>query len=275
MGRPRKATPTRRYHLTVETELAERLDAYAFSLRRRPATVAARLVEDALQRAIAGDEQPADDPVSDALSEARRHIEELTGRVAQLRSQLAERRPAPHASSSGGMETSGVTGSLGPRWEWPLAVLLTDDDWWERWLPRLYELMGRQSGHYARARVEVFDDRGYVDLMAFLFQPIGAGARAVTWRSPAYGEVARIEDTQRGQQGATETGGQEPERAAIWEPVVRHVAEALCALETSGTEGADPYVRLRSKAEIVGPWVEALRYLVGEGAPALTGRLLG
>ena len=55
----------------------------------------------------------------------------------------------------------------------------------------------------------------------------------------------------------------------------RIVPEALCALESSETEGADPYVRLRAKAEIIGPWVEVLRYLVGEGGLALPGRLLG
>jgi hypothetical protein len=274
MGRPRKVTPTRRYHLTVEAELAERLDAYAFGLRRRPATVAARLLEDALQRPVAGDEQPADAEL-EALAEARRHIEELTARVAQLRSQLVERRPAPPPSSSARAEASSRTGSLGPRWEWPLAVLLTDDDWWERWLPRLYELLGRQSAHYARPRVEVLDNRGYADLMTFLFPTLGSGSRAVTWRSPAYGEAARIEDAQGGRLGLTEAGGPGSDRAVVWEPVARHVVEALCALESSGTDGTDPYMRLRAKAEITGSWVEVLRNLVGNSGPTLPGPLVG
>ena len=119
MARPRRTTPTKRYHLTVRTEFADRLDAYASGLRQRPATVAASLLEDALERALSG--QRKYEPESEELAEARRHIEELNRRLSILRAQHAKCRPTPDSSS-----TSVIDGSS-PRWEWPLAALLSDD----------------------------------------------------------------------------------------------------------------------------------------------------
>ena len=51
--------------------------------------------------------------------------------------------------------------------------------------------------------------------------------------------------------------------------IIRHTAEAVCLLESTGSPGADPYLRLRAEAEITGSWVRVLRYLVGEDEPEL------
>lgn len=167
MAGPRRTTPTKRYHLTVSSEFSDRLDAYASELRQRPATVAATLLEDALKRAVS--EPQEHEPESDELAEARRHIEELNRRVSILRAQHARCSPTPDPSSTSVME------GRGPRWEWPLPALLGDDEWWDRWLPRLYELLGRQLMQYAPTPGEVLDPRGYADLMTFLFPPISRG----------------------------------------------------------------------------------------------------
>src|SRR5262249_6115445 len=75
-GQSRRPRPTKPSPRTVSTEFADRLDAYASGLRQRPATVAARLLEDALERAVRG--QQEHEPRSAELTEARRHIEELS-----------------------------------------------------------------------------------------------------------------------------------------------------------------------------------------------------
>jgi hypothetical protein len=253
MARPRRTTPTRRYHLTVSTGFAGRLDAYASGLRQRPATVAASLLEDALERTVSG--QLEHQPESEELAEARRHIQELNHRLSILRAQHAKCKPTPDSTS-----TSAIEGSS-PRWEWPLAAVLSDDEWWDRWLPRLYELLGRQLIQYAPTPGQVLDRRGYADLMTFLFPPMSRGTAIVTWRSPTYGELAGLEQ-------ATEAAAG-PVRAQVWEPVIRHLTEALCALEATGKPSADPYLRIRAKAEIVNSWADILRNLLGETAPAL------
>jgi hypothetical protein len=246
-------TPTKRYHLTVSTEFADRLDAYASRLRQRPATAAARLLEDALERAVSG--QQEHEPEVEELAEARRHIEELNRRLAILRAQHAKCRPTAESTS-----TSVIEGS-GPRWEWPLPALLSDDRWWDLWLPRLYELLGRQLIRYTPTPGQVLDRRGYADLMTFLFPPLSRGTAIVTWRSPNYGELAALEEVTEAEGG--------PVRAQVWEPVIRHLTEALCALEATGKPSADPYLRIRAKAEIVNSWADILRNLLGETAPAL------
>jgi len=253
MARPRRATQTKRYHLTVRTEFADRLAAYASGLRQRPATVAASLLEDALELAVSGLQEH--EPESEELAEARRHIEELNRRLSILRAQHTKCKPSPNSSS-----TSVIDGSS-PRWEWPLPALLSDDEWWDRWLPRLHELLGRQLIQYAPTPGQVLDRRGYADLMTFLFPPMLRGTATVTWRSPTYGELAGLEEASEGAAG--------PARAQVWEPVIRHLTEALCALEATGKPGADPYLRIRAKLEIVNSWADILRNLLGETAPAL------
>ena len=91
----------------------------------------------------------------------------------------------------------------------------------------------------------------------------------MTWRSPDYPVAARREDA------GVDVGSRTLARAQVWEPVLRHVAEALCALESTSQPGADPYLRLRAEAEIAGPWARILRYLVGEEEPELPRRRLG
>jgi hypothetical protein len=253
MARSRRTTPTRRYHLTVSAEFADRLDAYASGLRQRPATIAAGLLEDALERAVSGHQEH--EPKSETLAEARRHIEELNRRLSILRAQHAKCRQTPDSSATSVIEGSGA------RWELPLPALLSDHEWWDRWLPRLYELLGRQLIQYAPTPGQVLDPRGYADLMTFLFPPISRGTAIVTWRSPNYGELARLEEATEVVAGAL--------RAQVWEPVIRHLTEALCALEATGKPSADPYLRIRAKAEIVNSWADILRNLLGETAPAL------
>jgi hypothetical protein len=257
MARPRSATPTRRYHVTVSAAVADRLDAHAFTLRRRSATVAADLLEEGIDRAVS---KPADRKAGpEELVEARRHIEELNGRLATLRAELARRGRTVDPSSPSVIERGP------PRWEWPLPALLSDDQWWDRWLPRLYELLGRQLMTYAPVPATVLDGRGYADLMGFLFPPVRRHGAAVSWRSQIYGELAALEDTAAF--AADGAGG--AVQAQVGEPVVRHVAEALCALEATGGPGADPYLRLRAKSEIVTAWADILRNLLGESAPPL------
>jgi hypothetical protein len=166
MGRPRKVTPARPYHLTLEAVLADRIDAYAASVRKRPTTTAARLVEEAVCRAEAG-EAPAGQ--ADELTRAREQIRELEDRVSRLRVKLSQETADVDTEADDGAHLDGDAGGIAseresereivgrrasrgrrgaaaarPRWEWPLEKLLADDAWWDRWLPRLYELLGDQ-----------------------------------------------------------------------------------------------------------------------------------
>jgi hypothetical protein len=287
MGRPRKATLARRYHLTVEADLADRIDAYAASIRKRPATAAGRLLEEAVCRAEAGDELAGQ---AKELTMAREQIQELEGRVSQLRAQLCERPPAveqeagegdrldgdavgiapsEEGSGRGGRRRRRGEATERPRWEWPLDKLLANGAWWDRWLPRLYELLGDQL-HYEPDDSRgvqgkpVRDQRGYSDLMSYLFPAIRLGERRIGWRSIEYPRAARQAWTLERRRSTYHDG------LDAWETVIRHVVEALCSLERTGNDAfADPYVRMRAKAEIIGPWLSALRYMVGDGSPRL------
>jgi hypothetical protein len=259
-GRPRAQGPVRRLHVTLAADASARLGIYAEVIGRPLATAAADLLGGALSR--------LDTDEGEALNEARRQLEDERARVVALRRQLAARtnRAQPDQRS--------------PRWEWPLDALLEDAGWWERWLPRLYELLGRRLvpaelpgrrpayGQRQAEEVPVVDARGYSDLLGFLFPPVAGTGEAVTWRSLDYPTAAHRE------QAAAGPGPAPAARAQVWEPVVRHVAEALCTLESTGEPGADAYLRLRSEAEIIGPWVRILRHLVGEEEPELPRRRL-
>jgi hypothetical protein len=223
VARPRAGS--RRYFVTLSAADAERLEAYAASVERRPTTVAAELLLAGLEAATGEAEGE--------LAAARRRIAELERQLEAVFS--AHRPPEPSPCR-------------GPRWEWPMAELLADRAWWERWLPRLGELLGRDLPASANGRGTGLDVRGYVDILGHLLPPVGA----VTWHSPDYPRAA------------TESG-LPPARAQVWEPVVRHVAVALCALERCAEEGADPQLRLDCAERITGPWVRVLRNLVGEG----------
>jgi hypothetical protein len=262
MPRTPPEQPPRRYKLTLPAAVADRLDAYALTNHQPAARAAANLMLAALDR--------VDTPEGAELLEARRQVQELTGRVEALRRQLAER-------------AGGQVQQPAPRWEWPLDVLLADAEWWDRWLPRLYELLGRRLAPQAApsrrpaygerertpAPAPLVDERGYSDLLGFLFPPIADPQGMLTWRSPDYAAAAVIAD-------AGAEGGSSPTsiRAQVWEPVIRHVAEALSALESTGEPGADAYLRLRAEAEITGPWARTLRHLVGEEEPELPRRRL-
>src|ERR1700730_18365281 len=128
MGRPKNEVPSRRVHLTVDEATADALEAYARSVDRRTATAAVELLEAGLARAAGVD--------AEELAAARRRVDELEREVSRL-----ER--GQHVAGDDGAEE-------GPRWEWPLEALLADRAWWDRWLPRLYELLGRPGWQEAR-----------------------------------------------------------------------------------------------------------------------------
>src|SRR5205807_1197908 len=134
-----------------------------------------------------------DTPEGAELLEARRQVQELTGRVEALRRQLAER-------------SAGQIQPPAPRWEWPIDVLLADAEWWDRWLPRLHELLGRRLapeppqprrpyGERGPTPEPTVDERGYSDLLGFLFPAIEDPQGTLTWRSPDYPAAAKIADT--------------------------------------------------------------------------------
>ena len=124
---PRRAAPARRYHLTLDRSLADRLGAYAEATRRPVSTVAAALIANAL---------------------ARVRSEELTA--------LGLHRQTTEPASRDQVE------QLPPRWEWPTGELLADAHWWDRWLPRINELSGRRLALAPLAHA--VDSRGYSDL---------------------------------------------------------------------------------------------------------------
>src|SRR5262249_26466696 len=154
------------------------------------------------------------------------------------------------------LEAAGVdqpASGKAPRWEWALEDLLADREWWAMWLPRLNELLGREVRPYGLPAADKLDTRGYVDLMTMLFPTVQLKGRLVApWSSPAYPHHLR--------------GGHEAEQsrqqphltaaplttAAAWEPVVRHVATALCAIEQTCVPGADPVLRIRTEDELAG-----------------------
>lgn len=249
-GRP--PTYSRRYHLTLETVEADLLDAYADQMAKPPATVAARLLTTELRRVTSG---------GDELAEATRQLEQMRTANAALRRRLNE---------------AGIDGELDiPRWERPMSELLHDREWWTTWLPRLYQLLGRQPNLYGRNRIDVLDERGYPDLLCFLFRPVrDRGGRVLAeWHSPYYADHAtrELEATGAGP-GSSDTGAT-PARPAVWEPVVRHVAVALCALEQTAGLGAEPLFRIRTEDEITGAWLRTLRWLTGSEIPDLPGQL--
>jgi hypothetical protein len=144
-----------------------------------------------------------------------------------------------------------------PRWAWPLDCLLADQGWWQTWLPRLYQLFGSE----APGRGAASEDTGYVDLLGYLFPPIGG----TSWCPPEYAALAGPTAPAPGH--GLPSG---PGRARSWEPVVRHVALALAALEATEDPDADAYHAMRVQAEITGPWVSVLRHLLGRSPAELS-----
>jgi len=236
---------THRLALTLRPDEYHRIRAHAHQAGKPLAAAAKRV----LLAAIEGrDPDPADDSVS------RDRVRSLEDEVALLQAQLAQRQAA------GDLE-----GTL-PRWRWPLDTLLADRPWWDEWLPLLGELIGRNL-EYDRAYGEppsapIVDDRGFADLMAYLFPPVpGEGGRSVPWHSCEYPRQARA----AWNAGATALPRQRAVRSEVWEPVVRHVARALTALETTSQVAGDAYTHLRVESEIRSEWMRTLGGMLGEG----------
>jgi hypothetical protein len=239
---------TRRLGLTIESAEYERIAAYARQAGRPLATVAKRV----LLSVIDGHDP---DAAAAALSRERDRVRELESEIARLQAQLSQH----HAAAN--LDVRRL-----PRWRWPLEVLLADHGWWDEWLPRLGELIGRnlQYGHAydSGESVPILDDRGFADLMDYLFPNVEDAQHApVRWNSPEYGQHAR-----RAWEGiGAGSRWQRPVRAEVWEPVVRHVALALVALETTSQDASDAYVHLRVEAEISDAWMRTLEIMLGEG----------
>jgi hypothetical protein len=246
MGRPAKYS--RRYHLTLEAADADLLDAYAHETRKPPATAGANLLVQALRSATSG---------VDELSAERRLVAELQAANATLRRRLQ--------AAGGPAEAPRV-----PRWEWAIEDILADRGWWATWLPRLYELLGRQVRRSTLSRAAVHDRRGYADLLTFLFPPVRLNGRpAAEWGAPDYPHYARRE-AQTEHRAAVATASARPE---VWEPVIRHVVVALCALERTAAPGSDPVLRIRTEDELTTSWLRTLRRLTGDEPAELPGGL--
>lgn len=254
MPRPRKEQPSKRLTITLDAEDAERLDAHAEALGRPPATAAARLLTAALQRA-------EHDPVEEQLVEAQGTVRRLQNALLDLESKARARDQVAALSR--------------PRWAQSMQAILDDGDWWDAWLPELYALLGRQLEATARdlsSKSQVLDERGYADLLTFLFPPlVDRRGSAITWRHPDYAHFARLdwESARRPREGgsvATLTQApSRPVRAEVWEPVIRHIAKALALLESTSEPDTDPYLRMRADDEIRGGWLRTLGALIGHG----------
>jgi hypothetical protein len=265
MGRPRGEVPIDRFNVRLPEPDAEWVKARSAAGHRSCPAVIAEAVRAARLRE-AGTDQEADEArvlASPQFQAVQQEKEELAVRLLEVRRQLAQQKKA---TPPGELERM-------PRWSWPLDSLLGDAEWWDAWLPRLYELMGRETGYDPESRTAV-DDRGYIDLMGLLFP----AADRVTWRSLMYPVAA----TAGAGPGRTETRSpaatvSEPgeDRAHAWEPVIRHAARALTALEATERPDADAYRALQVQAEIMGPWVAVLRQLVGPSSRELLDRAGG
>lgn len=226
---------SKRFYVSVTASVAAAVEELARRWGRPPTTVAGRLLSEAAENAL--------HPPEDEIAELRRQLQAAVSERDRLRRQVHEQR-----------EVS--TPPAGPRYEWAIENLMRDQAWWEQWLPRLDQLMGRWL---SLSTMVPRDDHGYLDLGQRLFRPIGSDSseeEGVSWRSAQYPAAAwaRWQETQ---------DERWREQALVWEPVVRHLAEALCLLEDTADEG-DAYLRLRAKDEITGPWLTALRTITGE-----------
>jgi hypothetical protein len=252
-----------RVNLTLTAEEAGRLEEYARSIDRRPTTAARDLLLAGLAAAGGNGGQPLAD-LQRRYEEVQRERDDL---LRKLDAAFEAQRPPPDAAmpvaspseTTGGEERRARRRRRWARWKWPTDDLLADTAWWDRWLPDLYELLGRdlrgEPDRLGSPGEPVVDQRGYGDLLTYLFPPVGD----VTWRSADYPRVASEQPRQGAQHGASPSV-----RAQVWEPVVRHVATALRALEETSAAGSDPQVRLEAQARITGSWVLILGNLLGQ-----------
>ncbi len=197
------------------------------------------------------------DAAAAALSRERDRIRDLQAEVTRLQAELTQCQAQAELAASL------------PRWRWPLETLLADRDWWDEWLPRLSELIGRnleyERSYGDRQAKPVVDGRGFADLMRYLFPDLKSERGAsVSWHSPDYPRCARLAWDNA---SVASPMRRRPVRAEVWEPVVRHVALALTALEMTSQAPSDAYTHLRVEAEIRGEWMRTLGVMLGEGAP--------
>jgi hypothetical protein len=244
MARPRRQEPARYVHLTLEPADFELLEAYAHQVGAPAATLARKIVIDVLRGA-----QLADGSVDPSLIEQA--IRSLRGEPVHRPQEV-------------------------PRWEWSLEAILSDRSWWDRWLPELYRLFGRelrppaepgQRSAFGRQEPQaragsVLNREGYADLMEFLFPTVTTSKGAVTWRSLSYPIAAE------------QPAEAELPLAPAWEATIRHLVTALCALESSSEPKASANHRILTEQQIRGPWRETLLAIVGEGSTALPSKRL-
>jgi hypothetical protein len=248
MAGRRNHSRTWRCNLTIGQEAAKQIKAYAASVDRRPTTAATELLLAGLAAAGGdGDEE---------LADLRRRNQELQDQVDALRRSRVEDLNATERADEH---------PPAPRWELPVDKLVADASWWDRSLPRLYEILGRADASIPYLDSDgdtAADERGYIDLMGCLFPPVGE----VAWRSPRYPEAVN-------NASASPSGQRQPTRVHVWEPVLRHMALALSAVEDTGTVGSSPHLRLEALARISGTWVTVLNSLVGAESRPLPGPL--
>jgi hypothetical protein len=60
----------------------------------------------------------------------------------------------------------------------------------------------------------------------------------------------------------------------VWEPILRHVTLALCAIEQTSVPGAHPVLRIRTQDELAVSWLRTLRRLTGTEPADLPGPLM-
>jgi hypothetical protein len=126
------AGSTHRLGLTLGLDEYARVMAHARQEGRPVATVAKRV----LLEAIDGHDPNA---AAAALRRERDRVRDLEAEVTGLEAQLAQH-----------VATADLAARL-PRMRWPMEALLADRPWWDEWLPRLGELLGRNL-EYDRAR---------------------------------------------------------------------------------------------------------------------------
>ncbi len=251
MGRSPNVSPSRRCYITLEASDAELLYAEAKERGKPVATVAAQLLVQQLRTG------------SGAENDLKRNQQLATVGLGDV---------ATRGRVNGGAPRAGHIAV--PRWEWAIEDILADSDWWAIWLPRLYELLGRQFAGYALGQQEARDERGYIDLLAFLFPAVEAEAGVLTtWNSRAYPHHARSREQSEHRDSRTIDMPRGGPRWAVWEAAIRHVVVALAALEVCAVPGADPLLRIRTVDELGGPWLRTLRRLTGQEASDLPGPL--
>lgn len=217
-GRPRRTAPARRFNLTLDESDLALLIAYSQQAGHPPTRVAGDLLR-AVLRGAKGDNGQLDSIQVEATLRLLRGESDQPTRIE-------------------------------PRWEWPIEAILADSRWWERWLPDLNELMGRELQDMKddhRRRAPVRDRRGFADLMEFLFP----ACDGVTWRSPNYPHLDH-------------PAKKEPQHLySLWESVIRHVVTAVALLEQVAQPGTQPGARILAQDQIIGPWLRVLKHLVG------------